>query len=199
MKVVTGLGNPGKEYADTPHNVGFMVVDELAGRCAVKLRRSLRFKARMCEAQCGASSGSKVLLVKPQTYMNLSGLTVGALLRYRRIPLAELVVIYDDADLPLGTVRIRQSGSAGGHRGVASIIEQTGGHSFTRVRLGIGRSSSSEGLVKHVLSPFAAADRPIVEDMLGVAADAVECIVNKGSAEAMNRFNARSASKNEAG
>ncbi len=198
MKVVTGLGNPGKEYADTPHNVGFMVVDELARRCAVKLRRSLRFKARMVEAQI-AAAGAKVLLVKPQTYMNLSGTAVGPLLRFRRIPLSDLVVVYDDADLPLGTVRIRESGSAGGHRGMASIIEHAGGQAFTRVRLGIGRSSGAEGLVKHVLSPFVPQDKVIVEEMLGKAADAVECIVNKGTAEAMNRFNARSASKNEAG
>lgn len=193
MKLVVGLGNPGREYADTPHNAGFMVVDELARRSAVRLRRSLRFKART--ARFDVDGNDAGLLIEPLTYMNLSGCAVGAIYRYRKAQPQDLLVIYDDADLPLGMLRIRESGGAGGHRGLTSVIEHIGRDDFARVRVGIGRAGGTEALVQHVLSPFAAAEKALMTEMVVKAADAVECIVKKGTAAAMNRFNVRAGKK----
>jgi PTH1 family peptidyl-tRNA hydrolase len=187
VKVIAGLGNPGPEYEDTPHNVGFDVVALLAERLAAEWRRSTRFQARLARVN---RAGEEWLLVQPQTYMNLSGTSVAPLLRYHGGGPADLVVVLDDADLPLGRMRIRPDGGSGGHRGLASVIEALGVETFARVRLGVGRERAAEGgLVDHVLGRFDPARRQVARRMVAAAADAVACLAEKGLAEAMNRFN----------
>lgn len=187
MKVIAGLGNPGPEYEDTPHNVGFDVVALLAERLAAEWRRNTRFQARLARVDRG---GETWLLVQPQTFMNLSGTSVAPLLRYHGGGPGDLVVVLDDADLPLGRMRIRADGGSGGHRGLASVIEAMGTESFARVRLGVGRARAADGgLVEHVLGRFDPAGRQAARSMVATAADAVKCLVEKGLAEAMNRFN----------
>lgn len=187
MKVIAGLGNPGSEYEDTPHNVGFDVVARLAKRLAAEWRRSTRFQARLARVDRG---GETWFLVQPQTFMNLSGMSVVPLLRYHGGSPEDLVVVLDDADLPLGRLRIRPEGGSGGHRGLASVIEALGTESFARVRLGVGRELAADGgLVDHVLGRFSPVRRLAAQRMVATAADAVECLIEKGLAEAMNRFN----------
>jgi PTH1 family peptidyl-tRNA hydrolase len=186
VKVIAGLGNPGAEYDDTPHNVGFDVVALMADRLSAEWRRNTGFQARMARAD---GPGGPWLLVQPQTFMNRSGLCVAPLLRYHGGSCEDLVVVLDDADLPLGRLRIRAGGGSGGHRGLASVIEALGTGAFARVRLGVGRTTAQGGLVDHVLGQFAPAQRCVVRQMVATAADAVQCLVEKGLAEAMNRFN----------
>jgi len=187
VKVIAGLGNPGPEYRDTPHNVGFDVVALLAERLAVEWRSSARFQARLARVDRG---GETWLLTQPQTFMNLSGTSVAPLLRYHNCDPGDLVVVLDDADLPLGRLRIRADGGSGGHRGLASVIEALGTESFARVRLGVGREMTADGgLVEHVLGRFDPARRQTAQHMVATAADAVECLVATSVAEAMNRFN----------
>ena len=187
MKVIAGLGNPGTEYQETPHNVGFDVVALLAERLGAAWKSSTRFQARLARIERG---GETWLLVQPQTFMNLSGTSVAPLLRYHGGQPGDLVVVLDDADLPLGRMRIRPAGGSGGHRGLASVIEALGTESFARIRLGVGRDVAREGgLVDHVLGRFDLARRPVAQRMIAAAADAVECLVSKDLAEAMNRFN----------
>lgn len=187
MKVIAGLGNPGPEYEDTPHNVGFDVVALLADRLVAAWRKSTRFQARLARVDRG---GEAWVLVQPQTFMNLSGTSVAPLLRYHGGGPGDLVVVLDDADLPLGRMRIRPDGGSGGHRGLASVIEALGTESFARVRLGVGREQAADGgLVDHVLGRFDPARLQVARRMCAVAADAVECLVAKGLTEAMNRFN----------
>jgi PTH1 family peptidyl-tRNA hydrolase len=187
LKVIAGLGNPGAEYEETPHNVGFDVVALLAKRLATDWRRSTGFQARVARA---LGAGETWMLVQPQTFMNRSGICVVPLLRYHGGAAADLVVVLDDADLPLGRLRIRPGGGSGGHRGLASVIESLGTESFARVRLGVGRTRTAEGgLVEHVLGRFAPAQQVVVRQMVAAAADAVQCLVENGLAEAMNRFN----------
>ncbi len=186
MKVIAGLGNPGAAYDETPHNVGFDVVALLAERLAAEWRRSTGFQARVARA---SSAGGPWILVQPQTFMNRSGLCVAPLLRYHGGAPEDLVVVLDDADLPVGRLRIRPGGGSGGHRGLASVIEALGTEAFVRVRLGVGRTQAEGGLVDHVLGRFAPAQRWVVRQTVAAAADAVQCLVEKGLAEAMNRFN----------
>jgi peptidyl-tRNA hydrolase, PTH1 family len=187
--MVVGLGNPGRQYADTPHNVGFMAMDCLAERLNAGWKRSLRFRARAARAVCG---GEPLLLVKPQTYMNRSGAAAGALARYHRLAPADVIVVLDDADLDAGRLRVRPRGGSGGHRGLQSLIEAWGGEDFARVRVGIGRPrDGQDGLVDHVLSRGTQADRERLKTMAARAADAVESIVKEGAEAAMNRFNGR--------
>ena len=188
MKIIVGLGNPGKRYEHTPHNVGFGTVDKLAAELDSSCRRSLRFKASV--AKC-SSDGEDVLLVKPQTYMNNSGESVGAIMRYRKLAPQDVVVVSDDADLELGRLRIRPSGGSGGHRGLASIIQHLSSSDFARIRIGIGRDEQTTGLVDHVLSPFSSEERKRVEQVVDRATQAVLCILAHGIDEAMNRFNGR--------
>lgn len=185
MKLIVGLGNPGKEYVHTPHNVGFEVIDLLAKRCDCVLRRSFRFKAGMARTMLG---GEKTLLVKPGAYMNQSGPVVAAMTCKLGISPADLLVILDDADLPVGRLRIRTSGSGAGHKGLLSIIEHLGHDQFVRVRLGIGRREGAD-LVEHVLTPFAADLRDTVRTMIDTAADATQYLVAHGAEAAMNKFN----------
>jgi peptidyl-tRNA hydrolase, PTH1 family len=185
VKLIVGLGNPGREYEHTPHNVGFEVIDALAGRCNCTLRRSFRFQARLARTMLGAE---KALLVKPGAYMNRSGAVVAAMTAKLGIGPEDLLVIFDDADLPAGRLRIRVGGSGGGHKGLISILEHLGYDQFIRLRLGIGRREDKD-LVAHVLTPFAADLRERVRAMIGTAADAVQYLAASGVEAAMNKFN----------
>ncbi len=186
VKIVVGLGNPGAKYKGTPHNVGFEVVDRLAERCGVQLKPVARFKAELVKAAIGMES---VLLVKPQTFMNLSGEAVGALLNFYKVTAAELIVIFDDVNLDVGRIRIRPKGGSGGHNGLASVIQHTGTENFVRVRMGVGRGNGTGDLVSHVLHRFAPCHRDSVAEMIERAGDAVYTILESGVETAMNRFN----------
>jgi PTH1 family peptidyl-tRNA hydrolase len=183
MKVVVGLGNPGREYARTRHNIGFMTLDRLRQALTNPTERN-RFKSQIVE---GSYGGEKVVLVAPQTYMNLSGHAVREVRSWYHLPIEDLIVVYDDMDLPFGTLRMRESGSAGGHNGMQSIIEQLGTNEVTRLRVGIGRSRS--GAVSHVLSRFSPEEEAALPDLIQRAADAVVSWKKHGVIAAMNEVN----------
>lgn len=185
MFVIAGLGNPGKAYEDTRHNVGYMVVDELAQRHRIRVTK-IKHKALVGDGSIG---GEKVLLVKPLTYMNLSGESIQEILRFYKVPIEEFFVIYDDTSLPLGATRIREKGSAGGHNGVKSIIQHLGTDGFTRIKVGIGEKPNGWDLADYVLSRFPIADGPLIEAGIERAAFAAELILSHGVKEAMNRTN----------
>lgn len=188
MKLIVGLGNPGAEYDNTPHNVGFAVADGLVQRLGVAFKRRPALQAMTAQGRVGSDV---VLLAKPQTFMNQSGLAVGAVLRYYRATCEDLLVVLDDADLPLGSLRMRPKGGAAGHRGLTSVIEGLGTPEFSRLRLGIGRASTGGALVRHVLAPFGASEADGVRAMVEQAADAAWCWVTRGVEPAMNAYNAR--------
>lgn len=188
MKAVVGLGNPGLAYRNTRHNAGFMVVDLVADRLKAPIRRRGP-KALLGE---GRLDDFRVILAKPQTYMNNSGEAVRALLDYYRLSPTDLLVVCDDVNLPLGRLRLRARGSAGGHNGLKSIIAHLGTEEFPRLRLGVGTPEPGE-MVDHVLGRFAKAERDLLREQVGRAADAVECFLQAGIDEAMNRFNVRAA------
>jgi PTH1 family peptidyl-tRNA hydrolase len=183
--LIVGLGNPGPEYANTRHNVGFMVVDVLSRRHRIPVK-STQHGARVGE---GEIAGEPVALVKPLTYMNISGRAVAPLANQHSLPPTHVLVIYDDADLPLGKLRVRAHGSAGGHGGLKSIIAALGSSEFPRVRIGIGRTSGGD-LVEHVLRSFRPDEREAIQYAIERAADVIECILTDGIEAAMNRFNA---------
>ena len=185
MKLIAGLGNPGEGYANTPHNVGFDVVDVLAKKLETEWKNSSGFHARVART---AFAGETLMLVKPQTFMNLSGSSVAPLLRYYGGEPKDLTVVLDDADLPLGRLRIRPTGGSGGHRGLASVIEALGTEAFSRVRLGVGREER-RGLVDHVLGKFDEDRLSVVRTAVEAAADAVLCLIEHGLNESMNRYN----------
>lgn len=185
MKLIAGLGNPGESYANTPHNVGFDVVDVLAQRLEAGWKNSSGFHARVARA---VYAGETLMLVKPQTFMNLSGTSVAPLLRYYGGEPKDLTVVLDDADLPLGRLRIRAGGSSGGHRGLVSLIESLGTEAFPRVRLGVGREEQRD-LVGHVLGKLDEARLSIVRTTVEAASDAVLCLIAHGLNESMNRYN----------
>ncbi|MEI6564523.1 MAG: aminoacyl-tRNA hydrolase [bacterium] len=187
MKVVVGLGNPGAEYERTPHNVGFLSIDCLAERLGCRLKASSKFEAFVGTADY---AGEELILVKPQTYMNHSGRSVGAVLNYRKLTPAELLVVVDDADIPLGALRLRKKGGTGGHRGLVSVSEVLGTTDYARVRVGIGRGFVRDDLVDHVLGKFGREEWAVVQETIAKAADAVQVVVEKGMDVAMNRFNA---------
>jgi PTH1 family peptidyl-tRNA hydrolase len=185
MKVICGLGNPGERFRFTRHNVGFRVVDLLADRWALTGQGRVRGGAAVLEARLPEA---RVLLVKPMKYMNLSGGPLRAALRQTDVDVAtDLLVVYDDADLELGRVRLRPGGSAGGHNGMRDIISALGSDDFPRLRIGVGRSG--RGLVGHVLATFQGAERDLADEMVQVGADAAETWLREGLAPAMNRFN----------
>jgi PTH1 family peptidyl-tRNA hydrolase len=188
VKLVVGLGNPGKRYQNTPHSVGFEVVDELAARLGCRLRRSWRFRAIIGRTRVG---GEELLLAEPQTFMNESGLPVSALWRYYRLSHEDLIVAVDDVDLELGSVRVRPAGGHGGHKGLMSIVERVGTEKFARMRIGVGRSAHGRDIVEHVLSPFPAGERAVVDEVVRLAADAVLCMVEHGVDTAMNDYNSK--------
>jgi PTH1 family peptidyl-tRNA hydrolase len=184
MRLVVGLGNPGRRYRGTRHNVGFEVVERLARRWGARFRTE--GLAEVAEARF---AGAPVLLAKPLTYMNRSGDAVREIVSRWRLSSSDVVVVYDDMDLPLGTLRVRVRGSAGGHHGMASVLEALGTFEVSRVRVGIGRPQ--EDAVDHVLSRFEPEEESRVDEVLERAADAVETLLLEGSAAAMERFNRR--------
>jgi PTH1 family peptidyl-tRNA hydrolase len=184
MRVVVGLGNPGDRYRRTRHNVGFMVVDVLAARASVRKGRE-EADAWVAEADVG---GESVLLVKPRTFMNRSGGAVERLLAARGTP-QDLVAVVDDVALELGMLRIRERGSHGGHNGLRSLIDVLGSEDFPRVRVGIRKGEPPEDLADYVLSDFPEEDVLVVQETVGWAGDAVECLIREGVQAAMNRFN----------
>jgi len=188
-KLVVGLGNPGKEYERTRHNIGFAALDRLAEKLDCSFRRKWRFSAEIAEA--GAGEAGKVVLAKPRTYMNRSGAAVSALLNWLKIEPAQLLVVVDDADLPLGQIRLRAAGGSGGHNGLRSIIETLGGNEeFARLRVGIGRNApAGADITGHVLGKFAPQERELAEQAVAVAVEAIECCLRDGLTGAMNQFN----------
>src|SRR6185436_8831083 len=185
VKLVVGLGNPGRKYAGTRHNVGFDVLDLLAAR------HRLEWESAPAEALAAKWRVRSALLAKPLTFMNLSGQAVGDLLRFYKIDFADLVVVVDDVNLELGRLRARPGGSAGGHNGLKSLIGLLGTDQFARLRVGVGRGDARRDLADHVLAKFDADERSVVEETVGRAADAVELFLDEGIGPVMNRFNRR--------
>jgi PTH1 family peptidyl-tRNA hydrolase len=196
MKLLVGLGNPGPQYRDTRHNVGFWVIDELARRLGVSDNGRERFDAWSARATQG---GESVLLVKPLTFMNHSGFAVSKLAQYFQIAPLETLVIVDEVALPIGRLRARRDGSAGGHNGLKSIIEQLGGQAFPRLRIGVGRGDSRRDLADHVLSKFEPDERATIDAAVLRAADASEIFVSDGIERVMNTFNAANDNQQEDG
>ncbi|MFP4055900.1 MAG: aminoacyl-tRNA hydrolase [Candidatus Brocadiia bacterium] len=184
MKVVVGIGNPGTRYQGTRHNLGARVVDRLADEAGIPIRRR-RFHALVGEGQMGTR---RVLLVKPQTYVNLSGSAVAPLLRWHRCSPEDLLVVCDDLDLEPGSLRLRARGSSGGHKGLQSIIECLGTDAFARLRMGIGRGPGDDP-VAHVLGRFTPQEQTIVGPAVDAAAEAVRCWLDHGVRDAMNEVN----------
>jgi len=182
-RLVVGLGNPGRQYAGTRHNVGFDVVDLIASRL------NARWEAAPRGIEALMARSANVILVKPLTFMNLSGGAIGGLLQFYKIALDDLLVIVDDVNLELGRLRTRSSGSAGGHNGLRSIIGSLGTDEFARMRLGVGRGDARRDLADHVLSKFDAAERADVEAAIGRTADAAQLFVTDGIGPVMNRYN----------
>ena len=186
MKLIVGLGNPGIEYQFTPHNLGFLAVDRIAEQCGVVVNN------RHCRAQTArARIGEEdVVLAKPETYMNLSGMSVRELVsKYEAQPESDLVLLYDELDLPFGTLRVRPRGRSAGHNGVESVIGALGTQEVMRVRMGVGPDYPVGDGARYVLAPFKKAQYPMVDQVLDQAADAVRVILAEGVQAAMNRFN----------
>ncbi len=186
MKLIVGLGNPGIEYQFTPHNLGFLTIDRIANGLGIEIRN------RQCRALTARATiaGTPVILAKPETYMNLSGLSVRELVVEHQVDVQrDLIVIYDELDLPLGAIRIRQRGSSAGHNGVESILGALNTDEFLRIRLGSAPDRKILDSVKYVLTPFRRAQEKVVVEVLDTAAQAVEVILKEGPAAAMNRFN----------
>ena len=193
MRLIVGLGNPDPEYQWTPHNLGFMAVDELANRNGIRVERP-EGKAL---AGCGKIAGEDVILAKPQTYMNLSGISVRELLEKYELDLKDLLVLWDEAQLPLGTIRIHPDGSAGSHNGAKSVIGSLGTQEFARLRLGCGPDHPLNSRKEYVLRPMKKAELEIAAEMIGEAGDAVEMILKQGIDAAMNQYNRRKAAESE--
>lgn len=186
MYIIVGLGNPEQKYAGTRHNIGFSAVTVLADANGISID-TRKHKAMVGK---GMVAGQKVLLAEPLTYMNLSGESVGELVDYYKIdPARELIILYDDINLPPGKLRIRPKGSAGGHNGIKNIIAHLGSQEFLRVRIGVGEKPKGWDLVDHVLGRFPSEEEPIIREALARAAEACEVLMNEGVEAAMNRFN----------
>jgi PTH1 family peptidyl-tRNA hydrolase len=183
--LIVGLGNPGREYRESRHNVGFMLVDQLAEELAVKMTR-VQHRAVI---GWGMLEEVRLILAKPQTYMNLSGNAVATLVRFYKIPLDRLIVVHDDIDLPFGFLRLRPGGGSAGHKGVQSIIERLGTQQFARLRIGVGRPPGQKQGASYVLQEFSKADREELAVILKEAAQAVRVFSLRGIEQAMNQFN----------
>ncbi len=191
MKLIIGLGNPGREYSHSRHNIGFLCINHLAHQ------HSIQVKKTRCQAQVGGGliGNDDVLLVKPKTYVNRSGDAVSKLLKECRAKPKDVIVICDDLNLPLGKLRIRENGSAGGHNGLKSIIASIGSEDFSRIRIGIGqplseqKSRSDDAVVDHVLGDFLPDEQDAIKAAITRAAEAIECILSEGITAAMNTFN----------
>jgi len=185
--LIAGLGNPGEEYAGTRHNIGFMLAERLAQKWGASWKVEKKFQARVARTE---QDGRKIILCQPQTFMNDSGEAIGALLRFYQLPKERLLVAVDDADLPLGQIRMKATGSSGGHHGLESIERQLSGRDYPRQRLGIGRrESDGRQITNYVLGRFTAAERELVNKVLARAEEQADCWLRAGIAEAMNRFN----------
>ena len=186
LHLIVGLGNPGANYAKTRHNAGFTLADLLAKRWRAEWHAAKKFYARVARAE---RDGRKILLCEPQTFMNASGEAVGAMVNFYRLPLTRLLVAVDDADLPLGEIRLRPRGSSGGHHGLESIEQHLGSREFARLRIGIGRSVGGREITDYVLGRFSAGDAALMKKVLVRAADQVECWLAGGMQKAMSQFN----------
>jgi PTH1 family peptidyl-tRNA hydrolase len=186
LHLIVGLGNPGAEYVRTRHNAGFRLVEKLAERWRAEWSASRKFHSRLARME---RDGRRVLLCEPQTFMNLSGDAVGPLVDFYQVPLRNLVVVVDDADLPLGELRLRMRGSSGGHHGLESIEQRLGTREFSRLRIGIGRRSGEREITGHVLGRFDSTESALVDKVLTAACDQVECWLNDGIQKAMSQFN----------
>jgi len=186
LHLIVGLGNPGAEYAKTRHNAGFMLADLLAKRWRTDWSVSKKFQSRVAKA---GREGRRVVLCEPQTFMNASGEAVGALVKFYRLPLKNLVAAMDDADLPLGEIRLRPGGSSGGHHGLESIEQHLGSRDYARLRIGIGRRDSAREITDHVLGRLGTAEMRVMEMVLARAADQLECWLAHGLQKAMSQFN----------
>ena len=186
MKLIVGLGNPGIEYQFTPHNMGFLAVDRIAEQCGVRVTN------RNCHAQTARTriAGNEVMLAKPETYMNLSGAAVRDLVREHQVqPERDLILLYDELDLPFGTLRVRPGGRSAGHNGVESVISALRTQEIMRVRMGVGPDYPVDDGARYVLSQFKKSQYPLVDQVLDSAAEAVGVILGEGIGAAMNRFN----------
>ena len=193
MKLIVGLGNPGRGYANNRHNVGFVCLNHFART------QGIHFDKKQGRARIGTGevAGSKVVVAKPQTYMNRSGQSVGLLVKKFNVGLDNLLIIHDDLDLPLGKIRIRQGGSAGGHKGAGSIITELGSQSFIRIRVGIGRPNKNEGFTEfsddeikaYVLSDFTSDEKQAITQVIPRVSEAILCLLTEGPVAAMNRYN----------
>jgi len=191
MKLIVGLGNPGKTYAHNRHNIGFRCLNYFARL------HSIRFDHRQCRARVGIGElrGERLLLAKPRTFVNLSGDPVTGLVHKHNIPLSDLLIIYDDLDLPVGKIRLRQSGGSGGHKGMNSIISALGSEAFPRIRVGIGRpqgdkqSISEDAIVNYVLSDFFPQEEATIKPVIATVSEAIDCFLTQGIEAAMSKFN----------
>ncbi|MDD2239219.1 MAG: aminoacyl-tRNA hydrolase [Kiritimatiellae bacterium] len=187
MKLIVGLGNPGRAYAQTRHNAGWLVLDEIARRYGAVLRRSWRRPVQ--SAKVSQEGREPLLLAKPLTYMNRSGTVLRALMRSAGLTAKDLIVVTDDVNLPLGKMRIRPGGSAGGHNGMKSVIEHLGSETFVRVRIGVGEQEQGQHLKDHVLERMSAGDRQVLADTASRAAEAVDHLLTHSVDSAMNQYN----------
>lgn len=183
--MIVGLGNPGKEYAQTKHNVGFMVIDKIAEEIGISVEK------RQCQAftQISSWAGEKILLVKPQTYMNLSGQSVIELVNYYKVEIEDIIIIHDDLDLPPGQLRFKQGGSAGGHNGIKNIIAHLNSDDFARLKIGIGRGKVETK--DYVLTPFVRENKKLMEDAVMTSVEAVKTWMKNGITSAMNQYNGK--------
>jgi peptidyl-tRNA hydrolase, PTH1 family len=194
IRLIVGLGNPGPKYAHTRHNIGFDLVDRLARRWQISLSKQRRFQGDCGE---GMAVGQKLYLLKPNTFMNKSGQSVKALLDWYKLLPQQVLAIYDDMDLPIGKLRLRLNGSAGGHNGMKSLIAHLGTPEFPRLRIGIGRSLDAgvaQETISHVLGRFAPQEQRLLDEVLDMAADAVELALKQGVEKSMSLYNGRSIS-----
>ena len=192
MYIIAGLGNPGKEYQNTRHNMGFKVIDRIAEKYSISVNRT-KFKALIGEGRIGTE---KVILVKPQTYMNLSGESIREVMNFYKPEMENLIVIYDDFDIPTGSLRIRKKGSAGSHNGMKSVIYQLKDDSFPRIRVGIGAPDEEDKIqerdkqvIKHVIGKVSTKEMETFQEAIDKAADSVVCMIEEGTDIAMNRYN----------
>ena len=186
--LIVGLGNPGTDYAKTRHNAGFLLVEKLAAQWKSDWANEKKFATRMAKAE---RNGKRVLLCEPQTFMNLSGESVGAVKEFYQLPLGQVMVAVDDADLPFGEIRLRPGGSSGGHHGLESIEQHLGSREFARLRIGIGRKDSERQIANYVLGKFDSSESELLEKVLSRAAGQIECWLNDGLPKAMSLFNGK--------
>ncbi len=187
MKIIIGLGNPTSKYENTRHNVGFKVLDGIAQRAGIAFSMENKFKAEIAK---GLWNGEQVLLVKPQTFMNLSGDALALIIGYFKVDISEIIVVYDDLSLDMGMLRFRANGSDGGHNGIKSIIKSLGGNkNFARLKVGIGPQPPYMPSEKFVLGEFTSQELLLLSDVVKCSVDAIQCFINSGISEAQNKFN----------